>query len=131
MSSGLFLKPVDNSPVRIHIHDGPASCLGFVESFVQFSNARGPVVCPLTYTVGVVSVKTESRTGARTSPLQHLQITVRISKSGNGPPADECLNSDRLAFLVIDKLRLGQLDQHRLAVSHFKFQLALAADHLF
>ena len=72
----------------------------------------------------------EARTAAGGSPLEHLQVAVGIAERGDRPAANVGFNGDWLGLLVIKEAQGGQLDEHRLAVAHFKAELACAADDL-
>jgi hypothetical protein len=49
----------------------------------------------------------ESQTRPRRGQLQHLKIAILISEGTYGTPADEFLNADRLAGLIVDKIDSG------------------------
>src|SRR5688572_5020670 len=73
----------------------------------------------------------EPRPAARCCPLQHLQITIRVAKCGDGPAADKFVDGDGLAFLVVEEIKLGEFNEHGFAVVYLILDLAAAADHLF
>src|SRR5262249_4437050 len=72
----------------------------------------------------------ETRAAPGHGPFQHLQVAVRVTKSGNRASANVALYPDWLAFLVVDKIDLRQTDKHRFAVTQFKFCFDAAADDL-
>ena len=47
----------------------------------------------------------EARAVARAGPLQHLAIAVGVAERGVRPLADEQVDADRLAGLVVDMVR--------------------------
>src|SRR5215510_2034912 len=72
----------------------------------------------------------ETCTAARCSPLQHLQVSVRVAESENRPPPDKFVDGHGLADFVVDEIDLRQPYQHRLAISHLKLGLNGAANDL-
>src|SRR5262245_63116272 len=66
----------------------------------------------------------------RRGVLEHLQVAVGIAEGGERPAADDLLDVDRLAFLVVDEVDARQLDQHRLAVTQLELLLARGPDYL-
>src|SRR5262245_26188752 len=72
----------------------------------------------------------KARTAACRSPLQHLQVSIRIAKGEDGTPSDEFVDGNRLANFVVDEIDLGQARQHGLAVAHLKLGLDCAANDL-
>src|SRR5262245_21764416 len=78
----------------------------------------------------MMDIHTESRTGTSAGPLEHFQVTVRIAECSNRPAADEFVNTNRFAILVVDEVHGRQFDEYRYAVSEFQFLFKTAADHL-
>ena len=62
--------------------------------------------------------------------LEHRLVAVRVAARQDRPPADVQVDVGRLALLVVVAAELGQLDQHRAAVSELELDLAAAADDL-
>jgi hypothetical protein len=71
----------------------------------------------------VVNVETEARARTGRCPLEHLQVAVGIAERGDGPPANGCLDADRLSGAIIDEIDLRQFDDRRFAVVRLELQL--------
>src|SRR5262249_22298966 len=127
----LDLKWVDDLPVVLHVRQYPAPAGCLVERPGETSDLRFAVVTPFAIRVGVVDDHSESPTGSRRRPAQHLEVAVGVPEGGDRPLADGPLNSLRLAGPVVDQLNLGQADESRRAVALLVFRLDGAADHLF
>src|SRR5262245_44299898 len=67
---------------------------------------------------------------ARRRPLQHLLVAVGVAERKDWSPTDVALDADRLAFLVVDEIHLGESHKNGLAVANFEFRLDAAADDL-
>src|SRR3954465_8323133 len=77
-----------------------------------------------------MDIEAETQAGGLAGPLQHLQVTVGVAESRDRPTADDPLDGERLALLVVDEVNGSQLDEHRLAIAHFELLLPRAADDL-
>ena len=88
------------------------------------------VVGLLALGVGVVDDQPEARASPAVVHSQHLQVAVGVAERGDRAPADELLDADRLARLVVDEVELRQAHEHRLAVAQLELELARAADDL-
>ena len=55
---------------------------------------------------------------------RYLEIAIGVTKGRNRSATNVVLNADRLAFLVIDKNQLGELDENGLAFPYLVFLLA-------
>src|SRR5512137_1237974 len=96
------LKRKDPSPIILHAHDNPTALPGLVEAAVKFSGTRLPVICKLSLGIVMADKKPEARPFSCRNPFKHLKISVRVTKSGDRPPADKPVDGHRLAFLVIE-----------------------------
>jgi len=56
----------------------------------------------------MVNIQAEARRRARASPLQHLQVAVRVPERCDGPTADELVNAHRFARFVVHELNVRQ-----------------------
>ncbi len=121
---------VDRPPVVVHVDDGPSPFGGLIERPVEPADVRLAVVRPLAVGVGVVDDEPEPSSRPGGGPLQHLEIAVGIAESRDGSAADELVNTDGLAGLVVDEVELGQAHEHRSALAHFELHLDAAADDL-
>src|SRR6188768_3590250 len=83
-----LLRCIDFLPIILHVDDGPAPGLGFVEALVELADVRIPVVGPFALGIRVMDIKTQPRAVGDASPLQHLQVAVRVAERGDGPTAD-------------------------------------------
>ena len=98
---------------------------------VEAPDARGAVVSPFTFGIGVVHEPSEAGAVACGGPLQHLLIAVGVTKSEYRPPADHAIDAGRLAGAVVDELDFRQLEQYRLPVGGQRESgLSRGADHL-
>src|SRR5215469_14449322 len=77
-------------------------------------------------------VQEKSQTGALTCLRipQHRQITIRVAKRQNWPPADVQGDVLGLHLAIIEGIEFGQLHQPAAALVHFEPQLLARADHL-
>src|SRR5260221_2715716 len=128
--SPLLFESENFLPVVLHADHGPAAGIGFVEPLVEAADARFAVVGPFAAGVVVVNVEAETRALAGGGPLQHLQVAVRIAERRDGPAADEFLDAEGFALLVVDEIHRGQLHDDGLAFAHLELLLARAADDL-
>ncbi len=117
-------------PLAGHVHDGPAFLPGLVERLVQPSDRRFAVVGPLSFGVGVMDEPHQARPVAGRRPLQHLAIPIRVAKGQDGAAADELVDADRFAFVVVYEIDLGDADQDRAILPHFELGFDAGADHL-
>ena len=128
--TSLLRRRVNNLLFLLHVCNCPAFRLCFDEAFVQTSDAGIAIISPFAIGVSVVNVEAETRTTAAGGPLQHLQISVGIAKSGDGAPADVRVDADSFTFFVIDKVQLSQANKNRFSISQFKPGLDAAIDDL-
>ena len=91
---------------------------------------RLAIVGPFAFGVGMVNIETEASSGTGGSPLQHSQVTVRLSESRDGPATDKLMNAHGLPVLVVDELDFREFYKNRFAVTQIEFHLAGAADDL-
>ena len=96
----------DRSPIRPHVHDDPAVLRRLIKRLVKLSDLRRAIVGVLAFRVGVVhdEPKTRAVTGRR--PLKHLQVAIGVAEGHDRTPADDLLDGNGLAFLVVDKVDL-------------------------
>ena len=47
---------------------------------------------------------------------QHLQVAVGVTERGDWPAANEPVDADRLAGVVVDEVDLGELQERGLAI---------------
>src|SRR5437868_15036719 len=73
----------------------------------------------------------ESGTTACGGPLQHLEITVRISERENRAPSNVQVDADRLAGAIIDEAQFRKTHQAGFVRLQFEFRFDAAAHHLF
>src|SRR6476646_9460287 len=93
---------------------------------------RMAVVGVFALRVGVMHDQTQAgATCAERRPLQHLEIAVGVTESGNGTTTDMLIDADRLSCFVIDKIDLGQPEKRWCAILHFKTGLDRRSDDLF
>ena len=81
------------------------------------------VVGPLALGVGVVDDHAETRAGSRRRPLEHLEVAVGVAERRDRPAADQLLDSDRFAGLVVHVVDLGKAHEHGHAVSKLVLHL--------
>ena len=62
--------------------------------------------------------------------FEHLEVTVGVAETGDRPPADEPVDADGLAGLVVDEFDPRFLGKHRRAVPHLVPDLAVGANDL-
>jgi hypothetical protein len=55
----------------------------------------------------VVNEKSETRSRSPRDPFEHLKITIGIAKGSDRAAADELINRDRLAFMMVVKIQLA------------------------
>ena len=75
-------------------------------------------------------VTTQPRARPRGGPLQHLEVAVGVAKGEDRAAADEPVDPDWLAGLVVDEVDLGQARDHRHAVAKLVLRADAAPDHL-
>src|SRR4029450_4232991 len=73
----------DRLPVRLHVDDGPAAFFRLVHRLVEPADARIAVIGVFALGIDVVHDTHESRAGMGGSPLQHLQVAVRVAEGEN------------------------------------------------
>src|SRR5262245_80204 len=96
-----FFECKDFLPVGFHADDGPGLGLCLVPGLVQLGDVRGSVVGVLARRIVVMHEQREAPPGARGGELQHLEVAVGVAECGQRPTADDLLDVDRLAFLVV------------------------------
>src|SRR5262245_15457664 len=87
----------DRLPVRLHVDHSPAALLRFVQRLVEPADARIAVIGVFALGIGVVHDAHETRAGMGGSPLQHLQVAIRVAEGENRVTPDETIDADRLA----------------------------------
>jgi hypothetical protein len=95
----------------LHINNCPVLSLGFIEPLLMPPDGRLAIGGPFPLTVGTMNGETESRPRTSAGPLEHLQIAVRIAECGDGTAADEFLNTDSLAILIVNTIDRRQFYQ--------------------
>src|SRR5690606_30466354 len=123
----LQFKRVDNTSVVRHVDHGPAFLHGFIESLVERSDWRLPVVRPFPYGVGVVDVKLKTFHGFGVRPPQQRQVSVRISAGNNGFAANIPVYAHGLPFLVVEEVKLGEPHKPWIAIIVLVFCFDAAA----
>ena len=78
----------------------------------------------------VADDQTERRPVSGSRVLQHLQVPVRVPGGENGLFPNILIDPHGFTGLVVDKIELGQLADHRVAVIVVELGLDAAADHL-
>ena len=112
----------DRLPVVLHADHRPAVLLGLVDqrlgerADLGVRQAVRGAVGVLALGVVVEHQHHQPRAVAGAGPLEHLAVAVGVAERGVGPLADEQVDADRLAGLVVDEEQLGLAHQHRLAV---------------
>lgn len=82
------LKQKNVFPVVLHINDCPSFCQRFIKCFIKVANRRFAIVGPSAVSVRVVNKQCEPLALPGSSPLQHLQVAIRVAESGNWATAD-------------------------------------------
>src|SRR5262245_29709559 len=77
-SDDSLLNRVDDFPVLLHVHHGPAFLGRRVERLVQPAHKRLAIVGVLADAIGVMDKQAETRAASRRRPLQHFQIAVGV-----------------------------------------------------
>src|ERR1035437_6712747 len=72
----------------------------------------------------------QSRSGAGGTPLEHLQVAVRVAKCGDGLSSDVLVDGHGFADVVVDKIQLWEPGQAGNAADHLKLGDDAAADDL-
>src|SRR5262245_2536083 len=103
----------DSFPVFLYTYNRPSPDPGFIPRLIQRADGRFAVVSPFAFRVGVMNDQRETRAVAGRGPFEHLLIAVGIAKRRDGPPADERLNANGLAVLVVNELHVRQFHEHR------------------
>jgi hypothetical protein len=74
----------------------------FVWRLVEAADRGLPVVCPFPLAVGVADDAHEPRAVPGRRPLEHLVVAVGVAEGEDRPAANEPVDADWLARLVID-----------------------------
>src|SRR5690349_7264977 len=92
---------IDLLPVALHVDHGPALRGRLVQGLVEPADRRLAVVGPLALGVRMVNEPHEAGAVAGGGPLEHLLIAVRVAEREDRAAADESLDADGLAGLVV------------------------------
>lgn len=117
-------------PIIFHIDDTPTFRISFVKPFIEFTDGRFAIVGPLARGIGVMNVKAKVGSVASSSPLQHGQVAIGVSRGEDRATTDVALDAYGLAVFVIIVGDLRKLDERGLAVTKLVFHPASAADDL-
>src|SRR5690349_3462313 len=126
----LSIERMNDFPILLHVDDDQAAGRRLVERAAQRANARAAVVCVFAHGVRVVNDDTQSRTGSRRRPFEHLEVAIGVAERRDRPAADLLLNADGLAGFVVDQVDCREPIDARLAAAGLVFQLHAAADDL-
>jgi hypothetical protein len=113
----------------LHAYDDPTTHVCFVDCFVEAANVGVAVVGVFALGIGVMDKdgKPVPRTArlARSCVLQHLRVAVGVAESHNRAPANEAVDTDRLADWKATYLenRANQLDVWREPFVHLRLPL--------
>src|ERR1700752_249367 len=114
---GVGLLSENHFPIFLHIDDYPVLCTRFIERFIELAYVRLTVVSPFAFGTGVPHQTGETRAGARSGPLKHFQISIRIAEREDWSPANKLLNTGGFPWSIVHKFNLSLTHKHRHAIS--------------
>ena len=126
-----LLEGEDAVPVVLHVGHNPFIHCGGVEGFVEATEARVSVVGVFAFRVGVMDNQAKADATGHRRPLQHFDIAIGIAECRYRTAADELIDADRLASLVIDKVEFRQSEKLRPAIAHLELRLDRRSHDLF
>jgi hypothetical protein len=70
-----------------------------------------PVVGVFAYRIGMMDKQAKAGASRNRRPLQHFEIAVGIAECRDRTAADELIDADRLASLVVDEIEFRQTEK--------------------
>ena len=92
----------------IRSYYGPTFRLCLIEGLVQLADMRFSIIRPLPLCICMVNEKAKAGPRPSSRPFQHLQIAVGIAEGCDRAATDVRVDTDRLPFLVIDKVNFRE-----------------------
>src|SRR5262245_22057517 len=117
-----MLHRVNDVPIVLHVDDDPTPLRPLIQAAYQPSDLRVTVVGPLALGVGVMNEDAKPWSARARRPLEHLEIAVGVAKCDRWPAADDLIDADRLAGLVVDEVDIGEPQEHGHARSDLVFR---------
>src|SRR5208283_5662006 len=98
---------------------------------VEATEGCVPVVGVFAYRIGMMDKQAKAGASRNRRPLQHFEIAVGIAECRDRAAADELIDADRLASLVVDEIEFRQTEKLRFAIAYLELSLDGRSHDLF
>src|SRR6516162_7516285 len=89
-------------PVALHANHGDPVVVRFLQRFVERTQPELTVIGDFAFSVVMVKEKSQAPALAGLGVPQHRQVTIRLAKRQNRPPADVQRDVLRLRFAIVE-----------------------------